>query len=201
MNSIFRIQQEYLDLINIIEENEGELTPELEEQLAINIDDFEAKMDSYSNVIALLTGEIATIKVETDRLSKLSNTKSNLVNRLKTNMRDALMLYGDDGKSGNKTLDIGTHKFYTRKNEKLYIPDEDKFLSFNREYVDVIVKEKINKDEFKMFKSLLKHTREDEELEVKYNYTIDKRKLKADLKNKVEVEGVNLIRDDNIIIK
>jgi len=201
MGSIFNIQQEYLDLINLIEENEGVLTEELEEQLSVNIDNFEDKMESYSNVIALLSGEASIIKTEMERLSALSRTKLNLVTRLKTNMRDALQLYGDDSKSGNKTLDIGTHKFYTRKNEVLELSNESSFLAFNTDYVDVTLKDKLNKDEFNLIKSTLKESRKDDDLALLYTYSIDKRRLKADLKDKVDVDGVRLIRNDNIIIK
>ena len=51
MASIYNIQQELLDIFNQIEENEGEITPELEEQLRISKDEFEDKIRSYTGVI------------------------------------------------------------------------------------------------------------------------------------------------------
>jgi len=35
-NTLYDIKQEYLELINQVEELEGEITPEIEEQLTIN---------------------------------------------------------------------------------------------------------------------------------------------------------------------
>ena len=43
--------------------------------------------------------------------------------------------------------------------------------------------------------------RKQEGINIAYKYSIDKRKLKADLKLAVEVDGAMLVRNDNIIIK
>lgn len=48
---IFKIAQEFLDLLNEIEELEGELTPELEERLKINAENMSSKMEGYCKLI------------------------------------------------------------------------------------------------------------------------------------------------------
>ena len=203
-NSIFNIQQDYIDLMNEIEEREGELSPELEEQLAINMDKFEDKMCSYADLIDFLKSQINMNKDKMAAISKLSNTSSNLIDRLKRNMRDALQLYGEEGKSGNKTLAIDSHKFYTRKNELVRVDDELAFMMKN-DYVDSTVSLKIPKHQLDIILEGLSKVLDPDSIniheDIHWKNAIDKRSLKADLKNKVEVDGAILYRDDNIIIK
>ena len=204
MASIFKLQQEYLDMMNEIEDNEGELTPELEEQLAINIDSFEDKMGNYADLIDFLKSQVTMNKDKIEAIVKLSNTSSNLIDRLKSNMRDALQLYGEDGKSGNKILNIEGHKFYTRKNELVRVQDEMTFMMQN-DYVNSTVSLKIPKKQLdevlEGISKILDATSDDIHEDIKWTNAIDKRVLKADLKANVEVDGTMLYRDDNIIIK
>lgn len=195
--NIFKLEQEYLELLNNIEELEGELTSEIEEQLAINLDDFEAKMMSYSGLISYLKGDLFVINDELQRLTDLKKSKENIIERLKTTMRDAILIYGDDGKSGNKTLDLGSSKFYTKKNEVVKVYDEEEFLVRNMDYVRTKINGNFNKKDAIGLLPKLKEYNED----VNLNYSIDKVSLKADLKAGVVIDGVSLVRNDNLIIK
>lgn len=195
--NIFKLQQEYLDLMDSIEEAEGELTPEMEEQLAINIDDFENKMRSYTGLIKYLDNDATLISDEIDRLRKLQSTKNNIIAKVKGIMRDAIQLYGDKGKSGNSVLDLGDIKFYTRKNEVVKIYNEDTFLLTN----DYFVRTKINGNFTKADAIKLLDTLREYNPDVKLNYEINKIDLKAELKSGGIVDGVSLIRNDNLIIK
>ena len=200
MASIFRIQQEYLELMDEIEET-GELTQEQEEKLAINIENFEVKMNDYTNVVKQLNGDCTMIDDEIQRLNDLKIIKQNLIIRLKTSMRDALLLYGETGKTGNKILDLGTVKFYTKKNEVVIIPDEDRFMLKN-DYVnsDVTLRiPKANLDD--TLEHLEKRYGKIALNDIKYNNKIDKTTLKEDLKNKVDVDGASLVNNPSLIIK
>ena len=50
--TLYNIEQEYLTLISEIEALDGELTPEIEEQLTINKEQLESKSVAYLQVIA-----------------------------------------------------------------------------------------------------------------------------------------------------
>jgi hypothetical protein len=50
--TLYNIEQEYLNLISEIESLDGELTPEIEEQLTINKEQLESKSVAYLQVIA-----------------------------------------------------------------------------------------------------------------------------------------------------
>jgi hypothetical protein len=190
--NIFNIEEEYLQLINEIEEAEGEITDEIAEKLAINTDDFITKMKAYRYIISMLKADNSMIDDEVKRLSSLKSIKNNTINRLKTTMRDALLIMGEEGKSGNRVLDTGEGKFYTRKNEVLYFGNEDEF--YNQDYMKHTIGGRITVEELEKVKPFLTS-------EVTISNVIDKMLLKEDLKNNVEVEGVRLIRNDSIIIK
>ena len=51
MSNIYNIQQNLLSIFEQIEENEGELTPELELALQINQANFKNKVRDYTKVI------------------------------------------------------------------------------------------------------------------------------------------------------
>src|SRR5690606_5576911 len=92
--SLYHIQSEYLQLAAILEDNGGEITEEIENQLAINQDQLEAKGVNYALVIRQLTGEEAVIKSEIDRLTKLMKSKSAAADRLKNTIKSAMEMYG-----------------------------------------------------------------------------------------------------------
>lgn len=62
--NIYQIKQELISIFDELEENGGELTPELEEQLEISQEAFRDKIESYTNVIKLLECDIQGIKLE-----------------------------------------------------------------------------------------------------------------------------------------
>jgi hypothetical protein len=129
MNSLYNISDKYLQLMREIEELEGELTPELEEQLKITEQECEDKIKSYHHIIKNNEGDIQLIKDEKERLSKLANTKENLIKRLKNKILDACQLFGYDGKSGNKKIDYDTLKVYTVNKDKIEV-DEERFINY-----------------------------------------------------------------------
>lgn len=89
--SIYNIQFDYLRLMEEIEANEGELTPETEAQLTINRDELEEKVVSYGYVIKQFDFEIEQIKAEMERLSKISAAKEKIQLGLKVRISEAMM--------------------------------------------------------------------------------------------------------------
>lgn len=124
--NIFQLQEEYLYLMQDIEQAEGEITEELAERLAINKEDFSAKMDAYANIIAQFTGEIAIIDTELERLKGLKTSKENAITRMKAAMNDALKLFGEPGKTGNQTFKTPLHSYWNVYHKPLVIDDDAK---------------------------------------------------------------------------
>lgn len=122
--NLFNLQEEYLYLMADIEEAGGEITPELEERLAINKEDAKEKFDAYAHIIALKEGQNRIIDDEIARLNNLKITNVKTIDRLKDTLLTALELFGDYGKTGNRKLETVTHKFWNVYHKPLAI-DED----------------------------------------------------------------------------
>ena len=119
--NIWQISQELLGIEQKLEENGGELTPELEEKLAVTQEDFKNKVKSYGEVIKSLKGEIDIIDKETARLKELKDAKNKVIERLSKVIAQAITKFGDETKSGGKFLDYGTGKISVRNTEKVEI--------------------------------------------------------------------------------
>lgn len=124
MSNIFQIKQEFLAIFDELEENGGELTPELEEQLNITQDSFKEKVKDYINGIKTLQNDIVDIKAEKARLNDLQKSKEKTIDRLKEIIVDAIELFGDTTKSGSKFLDYGTGKVTIRTTEAVETSEE-----------------------------------------------------------------------------
>lgn len=119
--NIFQIEQKLLDIFSEVEELDGELTPELEEQLVITQDEFKNKVKSYSNVIKCTNAEIDLIDDEIARLKALKDSKNKAIARLEKVIINAIEQFGDTNKSVNKYVDFGTGKISIRKSEKVEV--------------------------------------------------------------------------------
>ena len=112
--NIFNISQELEDIFYQIEENGGEITPELEERLAITEDKLHDKLDSYRRVYSKFVSDAKTCKEEEIRIAKLRKTKENQAERLKDTMLTAVQQFGALGKSGNRLINLPDAKLYTK---------------------------------------------------------------------------------------
>ena len=134
MANIYNIQQDLLDIFDQIEENEGEITPELEEQLRISKDEFKDKIHSYTCVIHQLEYDLAAIKDEKARLDAIKKSKEKTIERLKQVMIEAIQMFGDTSKTGVKFIDYGTGKVSIRKSESIELND-DKLKAFTNRFI------------------------------------------------------------------
>lgn len=140
--NIYQIKTELLDIFDQIEENEGELTPELEEQLTITQEDFKEKIESYTNVIKHLNDDITSIKAEQKRLKDLSDRKEKTIERLKTIIIEAVEEFGDTKKSGVKFFDYGTGQVSIR-NSKAVNVDDDVLKKICNSICSIVINDKI----------------------------------------------------------
>lgn len=122
--NIWKIQQELISIFDELEENGGELTEELEQQLAISQEDFRSKVESYTNVIKSVKADIAAIDEETKRLAALKKSKNALVDRLSKVIINAVETFGETTKTGGKFFDYGTGKISVRNSQKVVLNDD-----------------------------------------------------------------------------
>lgn len=124
MANIYNIQQSLFSIFDELEENGGDLTPELEEQLNITQEQFKSKIKDYSNVIKMLESDIVAIKEEKARLSDLQKSKEKNIERLKKIMVEAIENFGDTTKAGGKYVDYGTGKVSVRNSQAIKVEED-----------------------------------------------------------------------------
>lgn len=130
MSNIYNIQQDLLALFGAIEENDGELTPEIEEALSIKQEEFRDKIKSYSSVIKMLENDVNAIKEERDRLYDFQKSKEKTIERLKKIMAEAINTFGDTTKAGGKFVDYGIGKVSVKNTQTVEIDTDslDRFI-------------------------------------------------------------------------
>ena len=133
--SIFEIDQDLRDIVSEIEDNGGEITPELEEQLAISQKDFSEKVKSYCNVVKNIESDLDAIDKEVTRLQTLKKSKQKTIERIEKVIKWAVETYGEVNKSGNRYFDYGTGKVSLRRTQKVELSEE---------IIDSVVKQTFN---------------------------------------------------------
>ena len=122
---LYFIEQELLDIFDTLEDNGGELTPELEERLSIAQEDFKDKIEKYTHVISKYNADINFIKAEQKRLKELADAKAKVVERLSKIMIEAIDKFGDEKpKSKAKFVDFGTGVVSVRNSKAVQVNED-----------------------------------------------------------------------------
>jgi len=111
--SIFDIQKDYLDIVDELENNGGEITADIETLLAITEEDFKDKMDAYEAAILTMEQEIILADGQIEKFQKKKKAKQNTIERLKGVMLQAVKLMGtpDPKSKTNKNPGLRTEQF------------------------------------------------------------------------------------------
>ena len=119
MPNIFELGTNLQKVFEAIEENDGVLTPELEEELDITSQNFKDKIESYCQVLTMYKSDIDCCKNEKDRINSIQNVKKNTVERIKQRLLEAVEKFGEIGKKGNKIVETPTRKLYTQERSSI----------------------------------------------------------------------------------
>lgn len=142
--NLYELQMEQLELNALLEENGGELTPEIEERLQIHDFDVNQKMESYCKAIKQYESDIEGLKGEIERLKARKESSEKAVQRMKDAMLTAMTTFGMD------KLQAGTFKIGTRKSQSLEVLDENLVPEkFKNEVVTIKVDKNAIKDAIK----------------------------------------------------
>jgi hypothetical protein len=124
MASLWQLTQEELSFINLMEENGGEVTDELMEDLAIRRENFSHKAEAYAKFILKLESESDQAAAELKRIQAIKKAKDKTVERLRENLLAALMLFGQEDSKGVRRYETPLAKLSTRKSISVEILDE-----------------------------------------------------------------------------
>lgn len=115
MPNIFELGTALQKVFEEIEENDGELTPELEKELDITSQNFKDKIEAYCQVLTMYNSDIECCKNEKDRINSIQKTKKNNVERIKQRLLEAVEEFGEIGKKGNKVIETPVRKLFTKE--------------------------------------------------------------------------------------
>ena len=133
-NTLYDIKQEYLELIQEVEEMQGELTPEMEYKLKINQNELQNKAVAYHSYILSKDSFNMQIDSEIKRLQALKKKNNNVIENLKSRLIGAIQTFGE--------FTVGTNTFGLRKSERVEIEDVN---LLSKEYKTIKVTEQADK--------------------------------------------------------
>jgi len=99
--SLFRITDEMYRLNTLLEEAEGEITPEIEELMEmVDEDQFDQKVESYVNLIQMLESDVTATKEYKKGLDASIKRDQRVIDRLKSTLSDSMLALGKKEKRG-----------------------------------------------------------------------------------------------------
>lgn len=139
---MYEIDEMYLNLIDLVEGQEGEQSEAVKIALDNLADEYNEKVVNMAKLIQIKKGEAETIKAEIARLTALKKQKENSVEWLQDTIKKAMDLRGD-----NK-LETGLFTFSIKNNApSVQISDEnvvpDKFVKIAKNIDKVALKKAI----------------------------------------------------------
>ena len=117
-NSLYHITSEQLRINELLEESGGELTPEIEEALILNEENFIAKSEGYIESIAYFKAKQEAAKVRIEEYQRIKRIAENAEKRLKERMQWAMEVMGRD------KVEVGLRKLSLRSSTAVNITDE-----------------------------------------------------------------------------
>ena len=124
--TLYGITAELNAILAAIEDNGGEITPEIENALAINEEQFATKAVDYGHAILNLKAMAAAAKAEKDRLANLQKFYENTQKRLEGALSQAMQVFGKD-KVENATMRLSLrHTTATEVDDIALLPSEFK---------------------------------------------------------------------------
>ena len=136
--SLYHIETEYLEILSQVDDLNGELTPEILEQMEINANQLQGKSIAYLEFIGTKETLNTRIDDEIKRLQAIKKQNTNLVSKLKERLLDAVKLYG--------SFEVGLTKFGTRKSKSVQVDDVN---SLPKEFKVIKVTEQADKKAIK----------------------------------------------------
>lgn len=134
-DNIYKIQENINRIFIEIEENAGEITEEQLEQLNINQENLKQKLSDYNKAIQVYKNYNEGISNEIKRLQELKKTRTNRIEVLRNTMKNAVINFGTDGKSGNKIIELEDCKLFIKSTESI-IENKERLDILRYEFID-----------------------------------------------------------------
>ena len=126
--NLYELTAEQAHIEALLEENGGEITPEIEEALTLTAEALPRKVDGYGVLLRQFAAAEAACDAEIKRLQGLKKTAQNAQRGMKDRILYAMQTFGYDKLAGETT------KFSTRRSTAVEV-DEDTLLAKYREKI------------------------------------------------------------------
>lgn len=140
MSSLYKISNEILRIFNDVEAAEGEITEEQYDDLQIKQEELKEKLIDYVRAIKSWEVDENALKYEKQRFNYRQNVFKNRIERLKKAALEAVLTFGEHGKS-NMFIELPEFRLFSRQSKSIEI-DEARiniFLSEFERYVRELV--------------------------------------------------------------
>lgn len=131
MSSLYQIQEDILRIFNDVEAAEGEITNELYDALVIKQEELKTKLDAYVKAIKSWEVDEKALKDEKKRFNDRQNVFKNRIERLKAAALEAVLNFGEQGKS-NMFIELPTCRLFSRASQSIEV-DEHRVRIFMEE--------------------------------------------------------------------
>ena len=132
MASLYQISEDILRIFNDVETNDGEITDEQYKDLTIKQEELKDKLDSYIKAIKSWEVDEKALKDEKKRFNDRQNMFKNRIERLKAAVLQAVLTFGEHGKS-NMFIELPNFILFSRSSQSVEI-DENRVHIFMEEF-------------------------------------------------------------------
>lgn len=143
MSSLYQISEDILRIFNEVELNEGEITDDQYSALTIKQEELKTKLDAYVKAIKSWEADEKSLKDEKKRFNDRQNVFKNRIERLKAAALQAVLTFGEQGKS-NMFIELPTCRLFSRASKSVEV-DESRVSIFMEEF-ERYVRELVNAD-------------------------------------------------------
>ena len=118
--TLYHIDEEQRRINAMLEETGGEITPEIEELMVVNEQNFVTKAENYGYAILHYKAIVAAVKAEKDRLDAIKKTAENAIARMEERLVGAMQTFD------KPKVEAATLKLSLRRSERVVVDDEAK---------------------------------------------------------------------------
>lgn len=192
--SMTELMLRYNEIFKLIEENEGEVTDEITEELNAIEEDYELLAYDILLINEGLENEINRRKNEIERLKTLNNSDARNIDNFRKMLTDIVKNKGRINRSGNNTLKVADHNLSVTKSKSVSVSEDFK----DERYIDYKLNIKLSAQHKERID---KYITTNLGIEDSFVGIVDKKSLKEDLENGIEVEGAEIILKDQLNIR
>ena len=143
MSSLYQISEDILRIFDEVEQNDGEITDEQYDALTIKQEELKTKLDAYVKAIKSWEVDEKALKDEKKRFNDRQNVFKNRIERLKSVALEAVLAFGEHGKS-NMFIELPTCRLFSRASKSIEV-DEERIRIFMSEF-ERYIRELVNAD-------------------------------------------------------